>query len=164
MADNEFHGILEEFPSYTISNYGTVTNSYGQIMTHSRTAHGEHTVGLMRNGRQYRRSVKVLVARAFVDGETEIFDTPILLDGDRGNLHTSNLAWRPRWFALAYQKQFDQIEDWWYAGPVVDDAQGITYEDIFSAAMETGSLVRHIRLGMLNRERVFPTGALFRFS
>lgn len=155
---------LNEFPGYTISNLGRVLNSRNMEMTHSLTQHGEHTVGLVKAGRQYRRSIKVLVAKAFVQGENNIFDTPILLDGDRGHLDMENIVWRPRWFALIYQQQFDEIEDWWFAGPLVDEISGQTYEDIFLAAMSTGSLVRDIRTGIMNNTRVFPEGCLFKFK
>lgn len=156
--------ILEDFPDYMVSNYGRVVNrSRNRVMTLSPTAYGEHTVGLVKNFRQYRRSVKVLVARAFVQGETPIFDTPILLDGDRDNLHADNIAWRPRWFALMYMRQFDQEESWWFAGPVGDTITDTAYENVIEAAIGTGSLVKDIRTSLMNHTRVFPEGGLFYF-
>jgi len=64
------------------------------------------TVGMMYCGSQFRRSVPVLVANEFVPGGTEYFDTPIHLDGDPWNARANNLAWRPRWFAVKYKRQF----------------------------------------------------------
>ena len=157
--------LIREFPMYVVSDQGNVAHRDASKppLTHSLTQHGEHTVGLMKDGHQYRRSVKVLVARAFVDTATDIFNTPILLNGDRGDLRAVNIRWRPRWFALMYQKQFDEIEDWWYVGPVLDQTDDVVYEDLLHAAISTGTLVRSIRLGMMNKTPVFPTGHMFVF-
>jgi hypothetical protein len=165
MGFHEFYMPIEDFPDYGITPLGEVFNLRRKTeMAHSLNYSGEHTVGLTRDGRQYRRSVKVLVARQFVEGETDIFDTPILLDGDRANLKPENIVWRPRWFALMYQRQFDEFEDWWWVGPVVDDTHGAVYPSIFDAAIMTGCLVKDIRTGMMNRTRVFPTGSKFYFG
>jgi hypothetical protein len=157
---------IPEFPDYQIGDDGTVYSfRRGLFMTHSPTAHGEMTVGLTApDGKQHRRSVKVLVARSFVDGEDEVFDTPILRDGDRENLNADNIVWRPRWFALLYVKQFDEPKSWWYAGPVVDDTLGVVYENILHAAIETGTLLKDIRTALMNHNRVFPQGYTFRFG
>lgn len=154
---------IDEFPGYFITRDGQVYNSRQQALTRSPTAYGDLTVGMVRNGHQHRRSVKVLLARAFVPGETEVFDTPILLDGDREHLEPANIKWRPRWFALMYAKQWDHVDQWWFAGPVVDITTGEEYEHILHAAVDTGSLVRDIRTGMMNRTRVFPEGGQFEF-
>jgi hypothetical protein len=162
-VDEELFVIIDEFPDYVVSSHGRVLNARGKEMTKSPTQHGDLTVGLMRDGEQHRRSIKTLVARAFVRQENEIFDTPILLDWDRGNLNWWNIAWRPRWFALMYIRQADEAESWWYAGPLRDTKHGGEYENILHAAMSTGSLVRDIRQGLMNHSPVFPTGAIFEF-
>lgn len=160
----EIFAVIEEFPDYVINNYGCVMNSRGQVMTHSPVQGGDLTVGLMLNGRQRRRSVKVLVARAFVPGETPVFDTPIQLDGNRHNLCADNLRWRPRWHAINYGMQFDHQQDWWFAGPVTDITTNTEYPDILTAAMCTGSLISHIRTSLFNDNKVFPEGGIFQFS
>jgi hypothetical protein len=73
---------------YEVSNFGRIYNiQTGREMVLSPTLQGILTVGLMSENhdgypnRQYRRSVKRLVAEAFVPGETDLFDTPIQLDG-----------------------------------------------------------------------------------
>lgn len=155
--------LITEFPLYVVSNRGNVAHRDASRppLTHSLTQHGERTVGFTKDGHQYRRSVKVLVARAFVDGESELFNTPILLDGDRDNLKPDNIVWRPRWFALAYAKQFDDPQGWWYAGPLEDTVNLHRYPDMFTAAVETGILIRDIRQSLINKDKVFPTGAIF---
>src|SRR6476620_5649106 len=98
--------MVEGFEDYRVSNYGRVFNDYsGREMVLSPTMYGDLSVGMYRHGQQFRRSVKGLVARAFVPGEDDVFDTPILLDGDRHNLKSTNILWRPRWFALKYIRQ-----------------------------------------------------------
>jgi hypothetical protein len=132
-------------------------------MALSPTLTGDLTVGLVRDGYQYRRSVKVLVARAFVFGETSIFNTPILLDNDKNNLHASNIKWRPRWFAWKYAKQFQNIESWFYHGPVIDTVNGVEFEHIFEAAVTNGQLCSDIRAAIPSETHVFPTGEKYSY-
>ena len=63
-------------------------------------------VGLFRDQEQYKRSVALLVAKAFLKQPSEFFDTPINLNGDRLDNQVINLMWRPRWFAIKYNRQF----------------------------------------------------------
>ena len=156
---------IEGFSDYYITSEGEVVNEKtNRIMTLSPTLAGEPTVGLMHNGVQHRRSVKVLVARAFVEGETEIFDTPIQLDGNRNNLHAENIVWRPRWFAWQYSAQFNQPQpDWYYAGPVLDMTYGLRYHTVLEAGITNGLLCRDILFSCNNQTPVFPTGQIFVF-
>lgn len=156
--------VIPEFPDYEVSDEGDVVNDRGQSMTRSPTQYGDLTVGLMLGGVQFRRSIKGLVARAFVEGRSDIFDTPIILDGDRNNLHYTNIKWRPRWFALMYHQQWDRVDQWWFVGPVVDTTTNIEYEHIMAAAIHTGSLVHDVRTAMMNRTPVFPEGGKFLFA
>lgn len=157
---------IPEFPRYAVTNYGRILNQ----MTHremilSPTLHGDLTVGLMDDDaldhRQHRRSVKVLVARAFVHGETEVFNTPILLDGDPWNLRASNIRWRPRWFAVRYARQLSHPKEWFFSGPVLDIYNRIEYENIFEAAITNGSLCVDILRSTSQETRVFPTGEVY---
>jgi len=98
---------IPEFDRYSVSDHGRVRNDQtDRIMRLSFNQYGLLTVGMMHCGTQFRRSVPLLVAREFVPGGTEIFNTPINLDGDRENNHANNLAWRPHWFAVKYNRQF----------------------------------------------------------
>ena len=155
---------IEEFPNYEVSNLGNFRkHSRNDGLTLSPTLYGDLTVGMTKCGRQYRYSAKGIVARVWVDGWTPIFNTPIQKDGDRTNLRASNIVWRPRWFAIAYTKQFQKEEDWWFVGPVVDDTTGESYKTMIEAAIDTGTLVYDLRLGIMNKEPVFPTGSIFKF-
>lgn len=156
--------VISDFPMYSVSNHGKVMNIHRDTeMVLSRNAYKELTVGLWQDGKQHRRAVRGLVAREFVKGQTELFNTPILLDGNRDNLHVSNVVWRPRWFALMYTQQFDQEESWWFVGPVVNLRTDNEYENIIEAALSTGSLVKDVRNSLMNHTRVFPEGGVFKF-
>jgi hypothetical protein len=152
---------IEDFPDYYVGEEGIIINSItGRGMVLSPTENGDLTVGLMRDGVQYRRSVKGIVARAFVDGETELFDTPILLDGVKSNLNADNIVWRPRWFAWKYSNQLsDPYPDWYYDGPIV--CGNMKYDTILEASTFHGLLCADIYRSIQNDERVFPTGQIF---
>lgn len=158
--------VIEGFWDYSISPEGEVINNKtDRIMTLSPTENGDLTVGLIKDGIQYRRSVKVLVARAFVEGETEIFDTPIQLDGNKNNLRADNIVWRPRWFAWRYTRQFEEPHPYWYnSGPVVDIMNRLRYRSVFSASTINGVLCEDVYRSTINEQRVFPTGQIFVFA
>lgn len=157
---------IPDFPGYMVSSFGRVYNlKKNRWMAHSPTENGDLTVGLMRNYVQYRRSVKGLVARAFVPCDDPIFDTPIQLDNDKENLHAINIAWRPRWFAWKYARQFsEELPGWLYSGPVINLATGDEFRDIYDAACLTGSLWIDIRWSLLNKRQVFPHGGVFAYK
>lgn len=152
---------IPEFPNYWITYDGRVFNiNTDREMVLSPTMQGELTVGMVRDGHQYRRSVKVLVAQAFVDGYTEIFNTPMLLDGNRDNLHADNIVWRPRWFAWKYMNQFSEpYPDWYYSGPIMSD--NMRYHVILEAAMIHGLLCFDIWQSIHEGNPVFPTRQIF---
>ena len=155
---------IEHFEDYYVSPEGIIVNSAtGREMLYSPTENGDLTVGLVRNGVQFRRSVKGIVARTFVSGRSAIFDTPILLDGDKSHLGANNIVWRPRWFAWKYSQQFQEpYPDWYYDGPIVEMKSGMRYHTIVEAAMINGLLVKDIWHASQNQDLVFPTAQLFR--
>lgn len=155
---------IPEFPNYEVTNYGRVFNkASGREMHLSRNQTGALTVGMVYDGVQYRRSVRSLVARAFVEGESELNNTPIQLDGNRDNLTASNIVWRPRWFAWEYMHQFRETPEYAFYGPVLDVVHGIEYESIFDACISNGYLVKHMYMALMNEGRVYPTGDTFIF-
>lgn len=155
----EVGSIIPAFSNYEVTTYGRVVNrTTGREMVLSPTVGGELTVGLMKYGVQFRRSVKVLVAEAFVPGRSDIFNTPIQLDGDRNNLTAGNIAWRPRWFAWEYTHQFHDFRAFHHIGPILDITNGIEYETIFQASIATGSLAKHIHGAITSKTHVFPGG------
>lgn len=167
MTEYESFKRIPDFWDYMIGSRGNVySNVYARWLTPSPIQSGELTVGLSRDGKQYRRSVKVLVARAFVPGESFQCNTPILLDGDRTNLSADNIVWRPRWFAWHYAQQFteENYESYAYTGPIVDEKTGVVYPTIIDAAIGTGSLIADIRMSLLNKTKVYPHGGKFSYQ
>lgn len=156
---------LEEFPRYAISNYGDILNELtGRYMKPNKTMQGTVKIGFMRDGRQYTRSVGVLVAEHFVPGRDEIFDTPIHLDGNPENNRADNLVWRPRWFACQYTNQFNILAPQDYYGPVRDINTGELYHGIYEAGVVNGLLFKDVRRSIIMKESVFPTIQRFEFA
>lgn len=169
------------FPAYDITNHGRVLNlRTRREMVLSPTMNGDLTVGLTKEGHQYRYSVKGLVAkafvnegylgamgvmhRAFVSDETDLFNTPVLLDGDKHNLYFENIVWRPRWFAWRYTNQFSDMIPWYKFGPIREVGTDTVYESYLSAAMENGILCVDIRESIYNSRLIFPTWQKFEYT
>lgn len=149
--------IIHDFPKYIVSNYGEVSRSDGvRHMAINQTANGLLYVGLSKDGRQYIRAVAPLVAEAFVDGKTYLFDTPLHLDGQVQNNRADNLAWRPRWFVLKYMRQFNMMPQWVYSGPLINTDTEEIYDDILAAATTKGWLFDDIRGSAHGGKPIFP--------
>jgi hypothetical protein len=162
MAIREIGKPIDEFPHYEITNHGRVFNTYtGREMKLSPTVNGDLTVGLVRERIQYRRSMKGLVARAFIPGETDSFNTPIQLDGDKHNLHVDNIQWRPRWFAWEYTRQFIDPPEWVFKKPIRDVTNNRDYSSVYEAAKTNGLLFEDIRRSLHDGRRVFPSAELY---
>lgn len=146
------------FPDYDVSNHGRIrTNKTGRILRLNVNQYGLLQVGLMHDGEQKHRSVPLLVAKAFLPELPGPFDTPINLDGDRHNNHVANLAWRPRWFAIKYNRQFRFPFENSIRSPVVDLKTGEISENSFEAAKRYGLLEEDLVLSIVNRTYVWPT-------
>lgn len=153
---------LEEFPQYAVSDQGVIANIATQRdVQYSYTKHGVVKVGLMRDGVQCTRSVRVLVAETFIQGRSDIFNTPINLDGDQSNNVADNLAWRPRWFAWQYTRQFTKLKKEYSLGPVKDVTHGDVYADVYEAGVVNGLLFDHVLRSIKFVEEVFPTKQAF---
>lgn len=152
------------FPNYVVSSLGRVMNQdTGKLMTQNKTQFGLPYVGLTKSKVQFRRLVVVLVANAFVPLPThrnlevlQTFDTPINLDGDRTNNRSDNLAWRPRWFAIMYHKQFHNNERGFNV-PIYEVNTGEEFNTSWEAAIKYGLIDKEILLASINRTYVWPT-------
>lgn len=155
---------IPAFPPYSVSTYGRVRNDKtDRVLALMVNREGIVHVGLRRDNKQHKRSVTVLVAKAFVSRPAnEHFDTPINLDGDRTNNHINNLTWRPRWFAVDYFRQFLPGAPRGFMCPVEDEKTGEQFETSFDAAIKYGLLDREILIATLNRTFVWPTYQMFR--
>lgn len=150
---------IRDFSDYSVSNLGRVRNdSTDRIMALLRNQHGVVNVGLTKGGRQYKRSVAKLVAHAFLPpASSESFDTPIHLDGDQSNNHVENLEWRPRWYAVRYQTQFnDVVASFSYNTPIRNKSTGEVFDDSKTAAVRYGLLDSELCASIINRTYVWP--------
>lgn len=156
---------IDYFPNYEVTNEGRFFNiKTGREMVLSPVQSGELTVGLVRDGHQYRFSAKCIVARTFVEGESELFNTPILLDGDKNNLRADNMMWRPRWFAWRYTRQFVDPPGWYFYGPIVDTATLREYHNYVEVAVTHGLLCQTILESIHNGRLVYPTHQKFAYA
>ena len=139
-------------------------------MAESRTLQGDHKVTLSVGGERVTRSVRVLVAEAFVPKppigpgfhKSAIPDTVIMLDNDQDNVTSYNLAWRPRWFAHKYARQFKQEQPLNYlTKPVENLTTGKVYSSIVEACTEEGLLFNDVFKSATTGISVYPTNATF---
>lgn len=160
---NETWRTIDLFPEYSVSNFGNVrSNKSGRILSTSPNQYGVVQVGLMKDGVQYHRSVPLLVAKGFLPIHPGPFDTPINLDGDRLNNHVDNLVWRPRWFAIRYNRQFRHPTDMRIDRPIVDIKTGEISNGSLECAKRYGLLEEEIAIAILNKTYVWPTYQEFR--
>jgi hypothetical protein len=155
---------IEDFPDYSISNRGRVrSDNTGRILSLNDNQFGVLQVGLMRDGTQFHRSVPLLVAKAFIPRESEPFDTPINLDGNRHNNCVENLVWRPRWFAIRYNRQFRYQYLNTINRKIIDLKTREVYKNSFECAQKNGLLEQDLVLSIINRTYVWPTYQEFGF-
>jgi hypothetical protein len=118
----------------------------------------------MREWRQCIRSLPRLVATAFLPPPSEVFDTPINLDGDRTNCSVDNLMWRPRWYAIYYVSQFKDR----YDNPIEAPVRALDTDEVFDnsldAACRYGLLEREVVLSVLNKTPTWPTYQMFELA
>lgn len=155
---------IGQFPGYSVSNLGSIRNDQtDRLMSQCVNNRGISTVGLVKSKTQYRRSVPLLVAQAFIPrSKTEQeFDTPINLDGDRRNNAVSNLLWRPRYFALRYIAQFQQDAPC-FSRPVEIIETGEQFNTSWEAATSLGVLDREIAISVMTKNFVWPIFKHFR--
>lgn len=151
------------FPSYSVNTLGEVRhNKTGRIKATSPNTQGIHSVIMTLDKENFRRSVAVMVAETFIEKPvTREQLSPINLDGDRSNNAVENLAWRPRWFAVEYHKQFHPGYHPCLTRPIRDVDSGYEYSDSMVAATMHGLLDKDILLSIHNRTIVFPTNQMF---
>jgi len=156
---------IPEFPRYMVSNLGNVMNVRTENLVKPQlTPQGILYVPLYGSDQGTTRSIKVLVAKAFLDHEgfdPKIFDTPINKDGDKTNNRVDNLAWRPRWFAVKYSRQFLTPHVNAHVGPVYDVTNNQVYDNVYIVATTFGLLMRHVYRSTYAETPVFPTEQIF---
>jgi hypothetical protein len=158
---------IEGFPGYSVNPLGQVRrDSSRRLLVPRYNQFGVPYVGLMRDWGQHARSLPKLVAQAFIPEHNVVFDTPIQIDGDRSNCRADNLMWRPRWYAVLYNRQFEQGR---YDHPidvpvrvVSDDPE--EFPNSLAAACAFGLLEREVVLSVFNRSPTWPTYQYFELA
>lgn len=149
---------IRGFAGYSINSLGQVRRDDTRRLIHPRfNQYGVPYVGLMRDWQQCSRSLPRLVAQTFLSSPSEIFDTPIQLDGDPSNCQVDNLMWRPRHYAVRYKRQFENRYDNPIEAPVHAVHEQETFPNSFAAACRYGLLEREVVLSILNRTVTWPT-------
>jgi NUMOD4 motif len=154
----EYWKQIENFPDYSVSSYGRIRREdWNKVLALNENQYGLVQVGMMRDGIQYHRSVPLLVAKAFILQPSGAFDTPINLDGDRHNNRVDNLVWRPRWFAIKYNRQFKHPYPNRILAPLEDLKTGEVSDNSLECAKRYGLLEEEVVFAVLNRTYVWPT-------
>lgn len=158
METEELWKVIRDFPKYSVSTTGRVRrDESGRILAQSPNQYGVVSVGLMRGNTQFRRSVPLLVAKAFIPHPFGPFDTPINLNGNRYDNRIENLVWRPRWFAVQYNHQFKEPYGYPITRPLRDVKTEIEYENSWDVATKHGLLEKDVVLSILNNTVTWPT-------
>jgi hypothetical protein len=157
---------IDEFPGYSISDHGRVRNDRTNRiirLVHNRA--GVLMVGLMYEGRQYKRAVAKLVADKFLPHNTlETFDTPMHLDGNRSNCSASNLVWRPRWYVFKYLQQFENYRQPYVDVKLMDEVTGYIYANSWEAATSNGLREFEVAKSVYENTTAWPTYQRFRLA
>lgn len=156
--------VVQGFECYSVSSLGRVRSDIaykngntGRIITPSANQRGLAYVGLMKNGVQFKRSVALMVAHAFIlTARSYTFTTPINLDGDRFNNRVENLQWRPLWFARKYFQQFEYPHAR-IPRPIMEVKSKEVYENSWDAALTHGLLDEEIFTATTDKTYVWPT-------
>lgn len=159
---------VEGFPDHLVSNYGQVYNMKTQnILAISVNQTGVPHVGLVIEGKQYKRSVAILVASVFIEKPAEHYDTPMHLDGVRTNCNINNLVWRPRWFVRKYHEQFKDRVFHDMVGPFEIVETGETFNKMKEVCVKYGLLWNDVLNSAYShaphKKKPFPTQYSFRF-
>lgn len=157
---------IDGFPDYLVARDGSIyTKASGLRRKPSRTQEGAMKITLYREGKAYTKSLSLVVAKAWLynDHDPEIFDTPIHLDNDPANNHVDNLAWRPRWFAVKYQRQYWNTEYRYSTTKIVEPKTGDVYEGFMDVCQSYGFLYLDVIRSCTRGDSVFPSWREFRF-
>lgn len=153
---------IDEFPGYSVNPLGQVRRNANQRLVAPRyNQYGVPYVGFMSNWRQHIRSLPRIVAVTFLPSPSEIFDTPIQIDGDRSNCRADNLMWRPRWYAVQFNNQFKERYENALDEPVRCVHDGARFPNSLAAACRYGLLEREVVLSILRKKPAWPTYQFF---
>lgn len=160
---------VAEFPDYEVSDHGNVfSKRNNQPLALSWNGRGSVKVNFSRDGILHTRSVRVLVAEAFVApdtaDDTHRDDLDVInIDGNQQNNHYQNLAWRPHWFAWKYTRQFHEGGIPEYNVYLLNTQTGTLYNSVMDAGIDDGVLWEYVYQSAIDGRQVYPTGAVYEF-
>lgn len=152
---------IDEFSKYAVSPEGLIKNIDRDTIVRSRqNVQGIAMVSLMRGNSRLTRSVALLVAEAYLaPPRNDAYNSIINLNGDRGDCSANNLMWRPRWFAIKYNRMFDKPP---FNVSVVIEETGEIFGTLREACMKYGLIEQDTYVTMLNNDQCFHYGYHFR--
>lgn len=160
---NDQYKVIRGFPSYGVSEAGEVVNLMrgGRAMGVNHNQYGHPYVVLSDPYTRLPRARHIgkLVAETYLEKPDEHFDTVIYLDYNKDNCHVTNLAWRPRWFAIDYNRQYKY--DWGTTYPVRNVDTGEIFANIKDAAKAYGLLEAEIHAKVDTGRPVSPIDIIF---
>ena len=166
MQTQENYTVIHGFPSYGVSEEGEVVNlmrgNRAMKVHHNQYGHPYVVLTEPFTKMPRARHVGKLVAEAYIPKPDEHFDTVIYLDYNKDNCHVSNLAWRPRWFAIEYNRQHKY--NWGGAYPVTEEKTGEFFPSIKEAATAYGLLESEIYSKLDSGQLVSPLDLIFNSS
>lgn len=155
---------IDSSPGYSVSNRGYVRNDEtNKILAIQKNQAQIIYVVLFENGKRKVRTVATLVAEAFVPVpfNNPRYNTVIHLDGDKTNVNAENLAWRERWYAIAYHKQFERS----WPGlkvPIECIDTGEIFPNSWEAAIHYGVIESKLVVDLCNEVATSPIDKRFR--
>lgn len=154
---------IDNAPGYLISTFGVVCNTRnGEVVAQSLTQQGDLKVNMFYNNRRHTRSVRSLMANAFLIPYNRHCNTVIVLDGDQNNMRLDNLTLRPRWFAWQYSAQLKREWPHWYHDlPLQDQETGSCFANIIEAGITEGLLFSDIWRSYQDHVKIFPLNGPF---
>lgn len=137
------------FPLYSVSDLGEVMNNNVWIAkAHMKNQHGYNFVSLYQGSRRMSRQVSALVAETFLRDMYPLeWDTIIHLDGDLDNCKASNLAYRPRSYAIRYNRAIRTANrsQWHLEHTAINwDGNELYFDNVVDSATHFGILMEEV--------------------
>ena len=152
---------VEGFPQYLVSPEGHIRNTERDAPVKTRqNLQGIRMVNLMRDTKQYTRSVALIVAQAYLrPPPSPAYNSVIYLDGDKGNCEARNLMYRPRWYAVKYHQMFREEP---LKVSVIIEETGEIFGTLREACVKYGLIEHYTYVDMLNGSPCFHYGYRFK--
>jgi hypothetical protein len=149
---------IADAPGYSVSTTGRVQKDGWREMSSRQLVDGTRTVTLTVNHEQQIFVLRRLVAAAFCSVPDVNCDSVIHLNGDFNDCEADNLAWRPRWFAWRYTRQFRQTIPARFDVHVINTTTGQTSPSVPAAGMIDGTLWVDVYRSMVEHRPTYPYG------